>query len=67
MNMTPFIFYTMIAFMILALGSIIFGLIQSIRGNTRSIFASRKAMKARILFQGIAILLFGVLMYINRG
>jgi hypothetical protein len=67
MNVTPFIFYTTMIFMVLAPGSIIFGLIQSVHGNSSSIFASRKTIKARILFQRIAIVLFGVLIYINRG
>ncbi len=64
---TSYLFYAMLVFMGLALGAVIFGLVQSIKGSVKTNLNSGKAMKVRILFQGLALILFGVLMYINKG
>jgi hypothetical protein len=53
--------------MVLTLITIIFGIIGSIQGTSKSPMIIQRSMKARIFFQGIAIVLFGILMYINKG
>ncbi len=67
MELRSFLFYMIIVLMGLTLLSVIFGLIQSIRGTRKSSIHAQRAMKARVFFQGIAIALFGFLIYINKG
>ena len=67
MSLNFFLFSIVIIFMIFTLVSLIFGLIQSIRGTARSSLNSQKAMQARVFFQAIAIAIFGILIYINKG
>lgn len=64
---TSYFFYAMLVCMGLALGAVVFGLVISIKGNAASNLNSGKAMKVRLIFQGLALILFGVLMYINKG
>ena len=67
MDTNTLLFYAMIVFMILTLASILVGLIQSIMGTSKSPLNAQKAMRARILCQGIAILIFGILTFTNKG
>ena len=60
-------FFTIaIALCLLAvLGTLVMGLVQMVRGNDPR--KSNKLMQQRVLFQGIALLLFAIFLFMMKG
>ena len=60
-------FFTIaIALSLLAvLGTLVMGLVQMVRGNDPR--KSNKLMQQRVLFQGIALLLFAIFLFMMKG
>ena len=65
MGLKAVLFLVMIVLMMGALLSVIVGLIQRIKSPEKANLTSQKAMKMRLMFHGLALGVFGLLMFLR--